>query len=92
MLRAERGERDTGSASKLRSRSQRAVWEGALLGNDRAGNVDIKREIINQDSGPDRRDITENFVPLDIELYNTRSLIFLWEYSGRNLKFTIKYP
>ena len=57
-----------------------------MLGNDRAGNVDIKREIINQDSGPDRRDITENFVPLDIELYNIRSLIFLWECSGRNFK------
>ena len=68
------------------------MWESALLGNDRAGNVDIKREIINQDPGPDRRDITENFVPLDIELYNTRSLIFLWEYSGGNLKFTIKFP
>ena len=68
------------------------MWEGALLGNDRAGNVDIKREIINQNSGPDRRDITENFVPLDIELYNIRSLIFLWECSGRNLKFTIKIP
>ena len=68
------------------------MWEGALLGNDRAGNVDIKREIINQDSGPDGRDITENFVPFDIELCNTRSLIFLWEYSGRDLKFTIKFP
>ena len=77
---------------KLRSRSQRAVWEGALLGSDRAGDVDIKREITNRDSGLDRRDITENFVPFDIELCNTRSLIFLWEYFGRNLKFTIKFP
>ena len=48
------------------------MWESALLGNDRAGNVDIKREIINQDPGPDRRDITENFVPLSLK----RSLIF----------------
>ena len=49
---------------------------------DRADNTDIKRELIKIPF--QRGDFTKKFASLDIELYNIRSLIFLWERSERN--------
>ena len=51
---------------------------------NRADNTDIKRELIK--IPVQRGDFTKKFASLDIELYNVRFLIFLWERSGRNFK------